>query len=172
MVPVLETERLTLRGHRLDDFESSAALWADPEVVRYITGKPLPRDTSWHRLLRYVGHWDLLGYGYWVVEDRDGRFIGEVGLADYHRNLDIDVAGIPEAGWVLATHAHGKGYATEAMTRVLQWADERFARTFAMFDPAHEKSMHVAAKLGYGDRTEAKYNGEPAVVLWRDRPDG
>jgi RimJ/RimL family protein N-acetyltransferase len=29
-VPVLETERLRLRGYRLDDFASCAAMWADP----------------------------------------------------------------------------------------------------------------------------------------------
>ena len=39
-VPVIETERLLLRGHRLDDFEALAAMWADPAVVRFIGGKP------------------------------------------------------------------------------------------------------------------------------------
>ena len=40
-VPVLETERLRLRGHRPDDFADSVAMWADPLVTRYIGGKPL-----------------------------------------------------------------------------------------------------------------------------------
>ncbi len=40
-VPILETERLRLRGHRRDDFAASAAMWADPIVTRYIGGKPL-----------------------------------------------------------------------------------------------------------------------------------
>jgi RimJ/RimL family protein N-acetyltransferase len=35
-VPVIETERLRLRGHRLEDFPDSAALWADPLVTRFI----------------------------------------------------------------------------------------------------------------------------------------
>ncbi len=63
-------------------------MWADPEVTRYIGGKPLTEEESWARLLRYVGHWSLLGFGYWVVEEKTtGNFIGEVGFADYKRDL-------------------------------------------------------------------------------------
>jgi RimJ/RimL family protein N-acetyltransferase len=29
----------------------------------------------------------------------------------------------PEAGWVMAPRAHGKGYATEAVRAALAWAD-------------------------------------------------
>jgi RimJ/RimL family protein N-acetyltransferase len=32
--PVIETERLILRGHQVDDFEDIAAQWADPAVVK------------------------------------------------------------------------------------------------------------------------------------------
>jgi RimJ/RimL family protein N-acetyltransferase len=34
-VPVIETERLKLRGHQLDDFAVYAAMWADPIVTRH-----------------------------------------------------------------------------------------------------------------------------------------
>src|ERR1700730_5578361 len=114
-VPVLETERLKLRGHRLEDFLRCAAMWADPEVTRYIGGKPHTEEESWGRLLRYTGHWSLLGFGYWVVEENStGSFIGEVGFADYKRGLPA-LSGIPEIGWAFVTKARGKGYATEAV---------------------------------------------------------
>ncbi len=78
-VPVLETERLQLRGHRLEDFVQCAAMWADPLVIRYIGGKPLTEEESWTRFLRYVGHWSL-GYATEavgaVVEWGDARFQG------------------------------------------------------------------------------------------------
>lgn len=45
--PTLITERLQLDAHTLDDFESLAALWADPQVVRYIGGTPRDREDSW-----------------------------------------------------------------------------------------------------------------------------
>src|SRR5271155_4605286 len=114
-VPVLETERLRLRGHRLDDFASCAAMWADPIVTRHITrhigGRPFSEEESWHRLLRYVGHWVLLGFGYWVVEEKaTGAFIGEVGFADWKRSLEPSLGEMPEIGWVFASSSHGKGY--------------------------------------------------------------
>jgi len=95
-VPVLETERLKLRGHGLEDFVHCGAMWADPEVTRYIGGKPYTEEQSWARLLRYAGHWSLLGFGYWVVEEKTvGNFIGEVGFADYKRDLQ-PLRGIPK----------------------------------------------------------------------------
>src|ERR1700690_3739295 len=111
-VPVLETERLRLRGHRLDDFPASAAMWADPAVSRQLGRKPFTEEESWTRLLRYVGHWSLLGFGYWVVEEKaSGKFAGEVGFADYMRNIEPPL-NAPEIGWALASRFHGKGYAT------------------------------------------------------------
>ena len=65
--PVIETERLILRGHRAEDFEAIAAQWADPAVVKYIGGTPSSREASWSRLLRYPGHWQMLGFGYWIL---------------------------------------------------------------------------------------------------------
>src|SRR5271170_6882454 len=95
--PSLETERLTLRGHRLEDFVQCAAMWADPHVTRYIGGKPLTEEESWTRLLRYVGHWALLGFGYWVAEENaTGSFVGEIGFADYKRDLEPSLKGVPE----------------------------------------------------------------------------
>ena len=98
-VPVIETQRLRLRGHRLDDFEACAVLWGDPIVTRFIGGKPSTREESWARLLRNVGHWSLLGFGYWVVEDRaTGQFAGEIGFSDFRRDITPSLEGIPESG--------------------------------------------------------------------------
>ena len=45
-VPTLETERLKLRGHRLEDLAACAAMWADPEVIRYTTRKPQTEEEA------------------------------------------------------------------------------------------------------------------------------
>ena len=114
--PVIETERLRMRGHRRGDFDSCFRLWSDPGVTRYISGQPCSREEVWARFLRYVGHWSLLGYGYWVVEDRaSGSFLGEAGLADFKRGIGPGFDGAPEIGWVLAPAAQGAGVATEAV---------------------------------------------------------
>ena len=75
--PELETTRLFLRQHRPDDYDDSAAMWADAAVVRHIGGRAFTREESWSRVLRYVGLWEWLGYGYWCVREyQTGRFVG------------------------------------------------------------------------------------------------
>src|SRR5262245_12457948 len=102
--PRLQTPRLTLDGHRQEDFEALCAVWADPLVVQHITGRPSSRADSWSRLLRYRGLWPVLGYGYWAIrETRTGRFVGDIGFADFKREITPSILGAPEAGWVLAS---------------------------------------------------------------------
>src|SRR5437868_13584841 len=115
-VPELLTERCRMRPHRIADFADCAAMWADAGVTRYIGGKPFSEEESWGRLLRYIGHWSLMGFGYWAIEDKaTGNFIGEVGFADYKREMEPSIQGMPELGWVFVARIHGKGYATETV---------------------------------------------------------
>jgi len=170
-VPILKTERLTLRGHRLEDFVDCAAMWADPEVTRFIGGKPLTEEEAWTRLLRYVGHWALLGFGYWVAEeDATGSLVGEIGFAEYKRDLEPSLKGTPEVGWVLASQAHGKGYATEAVRAVVAWGDAHFsaARTACIIAPENVASIRVAVKCGYREFTATSYKGQPTLMFVRE----
>lgn len=169
--PRLETERLVLRETRATDFEACAKLWADERVVRHIGGKPSTPTESWARMLRFPGLWALLGYGYWALETKGGDFVGQIGLADFKRDLSVDIDGVPETGWVLRPDHHGKGYATEAMTAVLAWADVHLdaPRTCCLIDPENAASIRVAEKLGYGDREAAKLRAHDTLVFWRAR---
>jgi RimJ/RimL family protein N-acetyltransferase len=169
-VPVIETERLRLRGHGLADFAPSSAMWADPVVTRHIGGRPLSAEESWNRLLRYVGHWTLLGFGYWVVEEKTtGSLIGEIGFADYKRDMQPPLSGKPEIGWVLATQFHGKGYATEAVRAAVAWGDQHFgtSQTACIIDPENLASIRVAEKCGYRKSQVASYKGQPTLVFVR-----
>jgi RimJ/RimL family protein N-acetyltransferase len=169
-IPVLETERLTLRGHRLDDFADSLALWTDPEVTRFIGGKPSTREEAWSRLLRYAGHWALLGFGYWAVTEKEtGRFLGEVGFADSKREIEPSLDGLPEIGWVLAPHAHGKGYATEAVQAAIAWGDAHFnsRRTACIIAPENQPSIRVAEKCGYRELCRTTYKDKPTIMFVR-----
>jgi RimJ/RimL family protein N-acetyltransferase len=175
VVPVIETERLRLRGHRPEDFAESAAMWADPVVTRYIGGKPLTEEDVWARLLRYVGHWAWMGFGYWVVEEKaSGDFAGEVGLSDWKREIEPSLKGVPEVGWVLATRAHGKGYAREAVRAVIAWGDANvstanavLARMVCIIHPEHVRSIRVAEKCGFQQVQRTTYQGEPTILFFR-----
>lgn len=170
--PILETPRLLLRGHRLTDFEDMAALWADDAVVRFIQGVPQSREAVWARLLRYVGHWGLMGFGYWVVTAKeDGRYLGEIGLGEYQRDMTPPLGDRPDAGWMIRPAEHGKGIATEAVARMLAWADAELAyeETVCIIKPPHLASQNVAKKVGYRPERESLYHDAPTLVLARRR---
>jgi RimJ/RimL family protein N-acetyltransferase len=175
-VPVVTTARLTLRGHRLDDFEASAAMWADPKVTRYFGDKPLSREDAWARFQRYVGHWALMGYGFWLLEETaTGRFVGEVGCAEFKRDfqapLGFSIEGPPEAGWVLAPWCHGRGFATEATQAALAWTAQRLSndRTMCLIHPDNQPSLRVAEKCGFTLHAQATFKNGPVLVLERRR---
>ena len=172
-VPVLETARLRLRPHRREDFDAVAAMWADPLVTPFIGGgKPSTREESWARLLRYGGHWPLLGFGYWVIEEKvSRRFAGETGFADFLRDLTPSFGDSPESGWVLASWARGRGYATEAVQAAVGWADANLSapRTVCMISPENGASISVAHKTGYREYARPLFRDSIVILFERLR---
>jgi RimJ/RimL family protein N-acetyltransferase len=169
--PLLETERLLLRSHQAEDFPDCVAMWQDPEVVKYTIGTESPPPRTWQRLLAYRGHWLLLGFGYWAVESKStGHYIGELGFADFHRSFKPSIEGIPEIGWALATHAHGRGYATEALRKVIEWGDAHLGvkRSVCIIHRDNTRSAHLARKLGYDLLLRAATDEHPDMLLARD----
>lgn len=171
-VPVIETARLRLRGHRRGDLDAATAKWADPVVTRFTGGRPFTREESWARLLRYTGHWDWFGYGYWAVDDRDtGHYIGELGFARFERAIDPPIDA-PEAGWSFVAAVHGRGLASEGIRAALAWADRHLGatKTSCIIDPANLASIRVARRCGYADIGMAQYKGSPTLLFERLRP--
>jgi len=168
--PTLETTRLTLRPHRLSDLDACCFLTSDPEAVRMVYEKPLSREETWNRMLRFVGHWALLGYGVLLVEERaTARVVGEVGLADFHRGLGPDFDPFPEFAWMIASDVHGHGYATEAAMAMLEWINTALEpeRLVCIVDPANSASLRVAEKLGFHPFGRAPYKGKTVTKLRR-----
>ena len=169
--PVLETERLRLRPFTADDVDAQAAMMGDSQVMRHLGGHPLPREDSWRKLLCGAGLWRLFGFGYWAVERRaDGAMIGQVGFAEFMRDVTPSVVGLPEMGWLFAHQAAGQGYATEAAMAGLAWIDEALGapETVAIIDHANSASIRVAEKCGFDARETALYRGE-SILLFRRR---
>jgi RimJ/RimL family protein N-acetyltransferase len=169
-IPELETARLRLRALRLDDFDVFAAMWREPDVVRFIGGVPLTREDAWSRFLRQMGMWHYLGFGVFAIEDKEtGAFIGVAGFHDLHRDITPSIEGTMEAGWVLSTAVQGKGMAEEAMRAALAWADcgHAMKRVTCIVRPDHSASLHIASKLGFVEFSRANYNGGIVVLLER-----
>lgn len=149
-----------------------AALWAEETVTRFIRGKPLTEEESWLRLLRQAGHWPLLGFGYWIVEEKStGTLLGEAGLAEFRREIVPSIIGIPEAGWVFSPAVHGRGFAREAMEAILKWGAEHFAdntQTVCLIHPDNAASLQLAARLGYKEERQTIFRGQLTTVLKRD----
>lgn len=170
MIPTIETERLLLRPHRLADFDAYQQMWADPDVVRFIGGKPFTREASWSRFLRQAGIWQLLGFGFFAIEEKStGQFVGEAGFHDLRRALEPSIEGSLEAGWALNSGGQGWGYATEAMTAALGWAATHCPgrRLTCIIDPDNQPSIRVARKLGFAELTRTRYLDAPIILFER-----
>jgi RimJ/RimL family protein N-acetyltransferase len=169
--PRIETERLVLRPHQREDFLECAAMWREPEVVRYTIGSEATPQRTWQRLLAYCGHWQLQGFGYWAIEERASqRFIGEMGFADFQRDCTPSIEGLPEVGWALSASAHGRGYATEALQQVIKWGDDCLGvvRTVCIIHRDNSASIRLAEKFGYRTQLRPATNEEPHMLLARD----
>jgi RimJ/RimL family protein N-acetyltransferase len=171
MTPTLETARLILRPFRAEDFDAVAAYWGDPAVTRWTRGgQPISRGEAWLRLLQHPGHWALMGYGFWALEEKSsGTMIGEAGFIDLKRAYDPRLEGAPEIGWLLSPRAQGKGYATEAATACLRWGAAHFGpiRVIAAVSVENRPSIRVAEKCGFREVLRKDFNGRTAVFYDR-----
>ena len=172
MCPRLETARLVLRAHAQEDFPALAEMWASPEVVRHISGSPSTPGESWSRLLRYRGLWGVLGYGYWCVCERaTGRYVGDVGFADFRRETRPSIAGVPEAGWVLSPWAHGQGFGGEAVTAALDWLDREILpdRIVCLISDGNVASIRLAMRNGFAAAGRVMLAAEEVPLWSRDK---
>jgi RimJ/RimL family protein N-acetyltransferase len=145
-IPTLETPRLRLRALAPGDLDALVAINADPAAMRYLgTGETLDRFGSWRQLAMFIGHWAMLGYGFFAVERRDGgAFLGRVGL------LNPETWPGLELGWTIAPAHWGHGYAPEAAAAVRDWAFAtlRERQLISLIHPENRASMRVAEKIG------------------------
>jgi RimJ/RimL family protein N-acetyltransferase len=144
---MLFTDRLLLRRWRIEDFEDFAAMAADPHVMRFLTpdGQPLARFAAWQSFSAIVGHWELRGYGLFAVVERStGQLVGRAG--------GWFPEGWPEfeIGWTLRSEFWGKGYATEAARKCLEYAFTVLnrAHVVSLILPENTRSIRVAERLG------------------------
>lgn len=138
-------------------------------MARYLGGV-LDAEQVWGRVIRSAGHWGMLGFGFWVVREREtGRFVGEAGFGDFRRTLDPPFGAAPEMGWTLARQAQGQGFAREAVEAAMVWGLERFGpvRVVCMIDHDNVPSRKLAGRLGFSEYGRTAYQDAPVILLER-----
>jgi [ribosomal protein S5]-alanine N-acetyltransferase len=164
----LETARLSLRPFAAVDRGAIHAVYADPEVMRYVGhgAHRTPAETA--RALRgYADSLATRGYGFVaVVERATGAVVGDAGLHPLAgRGPDV------ELGYTLARSAWGHGYATEVGGALVAHAFEALGmpRVMAQVEPANAASRRVVEKLGMTERGMRLAYGRPHLLYGVER---
>jgi RimJ/RimL family protein N-acetyltransferase len=163
MRPELETARLRLRQFRAEDVAALVAIYADPEVTRYLRdGRPFSDEDVRQALGRVEATWRRHGFGTWAVALRGGddAAIGRCGLTVLPNSGEVEI------GYHLGRPWWGAGYATEAASTVLAFAFEtlRLDEIVSVTHPENRASQAVMRRLGLTYRDRAVHFGRELVV--------
>jgi RimJ/RimL family protein N-acetyltransferase len=162
MIPTLHTNRLILRAPEARDFEVFAAFYASDRSS--FVGGPLTRAAAWRMLAMEAGHWQIAGFGRWILEAKDsGDTVGLVGM--------FAPEGWPEReiGWDLFGDHTGKGYATEAALAARGYAYDTMGwdTAISLIAPANTASMAVATRLGAVYERDFQHETHGLLQVWR-----
>ena len=146
-IPTLRTDRLTLRRLKQSDADDMFDYAKRQDVTEYLRWYPHQSKKYTSDYLRYVSARYNLGdfYDWAVIERESGKMIGTCGFTSFdlpHNSAEI--------GYVLNPDFHGKGYATEAAARVVEFGFSQLGlhRIEARFMRENTASLHVMEKLG------------------------
>jgi RimJ/RimL family protein N-acetyltransferase len=160
--PILRTERLQLTVPQQRHFDAFADLHSDPDTMAHIgDGAALDRVSAWLQLAMLRGHWDLRGYGVWMIEDAgNGDFVGRAGL------LHPPGWDEPELNWMVVPAKRGYGLAAEAANAALDHALDvlGFVQVMSLIRPENMASSRLAVRLGGYHADTIDFLGAPMHV--------
>ena len=172
---VLMTERLALTPFDESDLELALEMFTDPEVLRYADGV-MTEDEIRHQMSNWCRRGGNGCIGVWGISCRSsGEKLGSIALlpipieaddTDYSLVIPGQMPdGDVEIGYFLKRSAWRKGYATEACTRLLQFAFEQSPLTevVATFEEENTASRNVLRKAGFVDRGTRRCYGEEGI---------
>jgi RimJ/RimL family protein N-acetyltransferase len=164
----LTTARLRLRPFTAADEVVVHAIYADPEVMRWVGNGAHRTVAETRRALRaYADALRTRGYGFVAVVERStGAVIGDAGLHPLGgRGPDV------ELGYTLARSAWGRGYATEVAGALVEHAFGALGmpRVLAQVEPENVRSRRVLEKLGMTQRGVRLAYGRPHLLYGVER---
>ncbi len=143
---VLETERLLFRPLTDADLDELAALYADPDVMRFLGG-PRSRDEVQHVLKEYIREYQIYGHSFFAtILKKDQRFIGHCGLLKQEVEEQPEI----ELAYVLARPYWQQGLALEGAQALKEYGLQKlgFPRLVSLIPPDNRASIHIAEKIG------------------------
>ncbi|MET3116023.1 RimJ/RimL family protein N-acetyltransferase [Undibacterium sp. GrIS 1.8] len=167
---LLHTQRLRLEPFNDEHLDGLFRLNSDPEVMRYITGKPETREETIAMIERIKARWIEFGFSWWsFIELETNELIG-AGCIQY---LGRDPANPLEIGWRLRQDKWGQGFASEAAQRMAAFAFDQIGgdSLFAVCDQENIGSANVMKKLGMQYRGIERWYDMDTLVYTMTRAD-
>jgi RimJ/RimL family protein N-acetyltransferase len=159
----LITDRLVLRRLRESDLDALAAVYAEPETMRFLGG-PRTREDTRRRLGWMIAAHREQGFGLWATTLRgDGTLIGRCGIIVQ----DVEGAIEHEIAYLLRSRWWGKGYATEAAAAIRDHARTElgFGRLISLIDPENAPSQAVARRIGMQHERDLAFEGRLTALF-------
>lgn len=153
---ILHTARLRLEPFDPSHLPGLAEMNADPEVMRYISGRTESREETMAAIERVQARWREFGYSWWSFVDRaSGQVVG-AGCIQNLRRTDRPTPDPDcplEIGWRLRRDHWGRGLASEAAVAMADFAFGPLAapELMAVCEPANLASAAVMKRLGMDD---------------------
>lgn len=128
-VTVLATARLRLEPFKESHIDGLYAMDADPEVMRYLGGRPETRDETLQWIERVKAHWARWGYSWWsFVELTSGEIVGAGCIQHMRKNAAEPDPTYPlEIGWRVRREKWRQGLAFEAALAMAEFAFDALA---------------------------------------------
>jgi ribosomal-protein-alanine N-acetyltransferase len=158
--PIIETERLILRGPKPEDLQRVYEIHPDAEVMRYYGVLPYDSVEKAKKHLNWLCSLFREDKGLRPVitlKDED-VYIGDIGFYDFESKHSR-----AEVGYILGKDYWGKGIMTEALGAVLSYgfSEMNLNRVQALIDPRNIASKTVVEKQGFSyEGTFRKYEYE------------
>ena len=150
VAPVLQTERLVIRPHRLSDAQAWYAIQSDDGVLRFLSWPHRSRSESLQHLKDRTRHTTLSQANDFLALaiELDGQLVGDLSL--HLRTVHPDFRSA-EIGWILASSHGGVGLAGEAVCAALDMLFDRLDVKWisAVVDIRNERSLALATRLGF-----------------------
>ena len=153
----IETERLIVRTWMPSDAADLAAIYGDPQTMKYIlSGVKTPEQTRTLIADMMEAH-DRDGCSIWPVIRKDNsELIGSCGLMKTAQAKEL------ELGFAFAPKGRGSGYAFEAARAVLDFGFEQLHATsvIALVHPFNAPAIALVNRLGMRfDRVTRAFRG-------------